>query len=81
MEEVFLNDAAPDSVLRWFRRTLVRDRWKIVSDLKKPDGEVELHARDGDGSAWVRVRSLGGGSRYTVVASVTTGPMPVEEDQ
>jgi hypothetical protein len=61
----------PDSVASWYRRALIQRRWTIVSDVRTPDGVVNLHATDPrQRPIWLLIGSEGAGTVVRVIGVV-----------
>ena len=50
-----LSSGTPDQVTAYYRDVLSKGRWRLVSDLKKPDGSVVLYAEQDGPPIWVRI--------------------------
>lgn len=50
-----LSSGAPDQVTGYYRDVLSKGRWRLVSDVKKPDGSVVLYAEQDGPPIWVRI--------------------------
>ncbi|HEX7337813.1 MAG TPA: hypothetical protein VF252_11460 [Gemmatimonadales bacterium] len=51
----FLSSGRPDEVTGYYRDVLSKGRWRLVSDVKKPDGSVVLYAEQDGPPIWVRI--------------------------
>jgi hypothetical protein len=51
----FLSASSPDQVTGYYRDALSRGRWRLISDVKKPDGSVVLYAEQNGPPLWVRI--------------------------
>ena len=45
----------PASVIDYYRDVLSKQKWRLVSDLKSPDGTVTLYAEQDGPPMWVRI--------------------------
>ena len=50
-----LSSAGPDQVTDYYREVLSKGRWRLVSDVKRPDGSVVLYAEQDGPPIWVRI--------------------------
>jgi hypothetical protein len=44
-----------DEITKYYRDLLSRGRWRLVSDVKRPDGSVMLYAEQDGPPIWVRI--------------------------
>ena len=47
--------STPDKVTEYYRDALSKGKWRLVSDVKKPDGAVVLYAEQDGPPIWVRI--------------------------
>jgi hypothetical protein len=45
----------PASIMDYYRDVLSKEKWRLVSDLKSPDGTVTLYAEQDGPPMWVRI--------------------------
>jgi len=50
-----LSASTPDEVTGYYRDVLSRGKWRLISDVKKPDGSVVLYAEQDGPPMWVRI--------------------------
>ena len=50
-----LSASNPDQVTGYYRDVLSRGKWRLISDVKKPDGSVVLYAEQNGPPLWVRI--------------------------
>lgn len=50
-----LSATSPDQVTGFYRDALSRGKWRLISDVKKPDGSVVLYAEQDGPPMWVRI--------------------------
>jgi hypothetical protein len=50
-----LSASSPDEVTGYYRDVLSRGKWRLISDVKKPDGSVVLYAEQDGPPMWVRI--------------------------
>jgi hypothetical protein len=51
----FLSAARPDGVAGYYRAVLSTGKWRLISDVSKPDGSVALYAEQDGPPMWVRM--------------------------
>jgi hypothetical protein len=44
-----------ETVTDYYRNQLSTGKWRLVGDVKRPDGSVALYAEQGAGPLWVRI--------------------------
>jgi hypothetical protein len=55
LQITLLSPTGVDRVTEYYRDMLSRGSWRLVSDLKKPDGSVVLYAEQDGPPIWVRI--------------------------
>jgi hypothetical protein len=50
--------ANPEKVTEFYRAALTRGNWRLVSDIKNPDGSTALYAEQDGPPLWVRISKL-----------------------
>jgi hypothetical protein len=55
LQITLLSSARPDQVTDYYRGVLSKGKWRLISDLKKPDGTVVLYAEQDGPPMWVRI--------------------------
>jgi hypothetical protein len=62
-------------VIDYYRETLSRGKWRLVGDVKKPDGSVVLYAEQEGPPMWVRIwpTSDGAGTMVELAGAVVVG--------
>ena len=67
-----LSSGSPDEVTDYYREVLSKGRWRLVSDVKKPDGSVVLYAEQDGPPIWVRIwpTSDGAGTMVELAGAV-----------
>jgi hypothetical protein len=50
-----LSASSPEEVTGYYRDVLSRGKWRLISDVKKPDGSVALYAEQDGPPMWVRI--------------------------
>jgi hypothetical protein len=74
-------------VTEFYRQTLSRKPWRLVSDQTNPDGAVVLYAEQNGPPLWVRIWKLGDrGTMVDLTGAVldtlrSTGPVPARQKQ
>jgi hypothetical protein len=48
----------PEKVADYYRKALTQGKWRLVSDLKNPDGSLALYAEQDGPPLWVRISKL-----------------------
>jgi hypothetical protein len=72
LEAEFHVAAAPDTVASWYRRTLLNGGWRIVGDIRAPDGAITIHAQRDGPPLWIiiRQREGGRGTEYRLIGAL-----------
>ena len=73
LEASFTVLAPPDSVASWYRTQLLDGVWRLVGDVRAPDGTITLHAQRDGPPLWVIIqRSTAGqgGTVYRLIGAV-----------
>lgn len=67
-----LSPARPDEVSGYYRDVLSKGRWRLISDVKKPDGSIVLYAEQDGPPIWVRIwpTSDGAGTMVELAGAV-----------
>lgn len=67
-----LSAGTPDKVTEYYRDVLSKGKWRLVSDVKKPDGSVALYAEQEGPPIWVRIwpTSDGAGTMVELAGAV-----------
>lgn len=67
-----LSSGSPDQVTEYYRDVLSQGKWRLVSDVKKPDGSVVLYAEQDGPPIWVRIwpTSDGAGTMVELAGAV-----------
>ncbi len=74
LEAAFHVAAVPDSVASWYRRQLLGAGWRLVGDMRAPDGATTLHAQRDGPPLWIiiRPRVSGSGTEYRLIGALPT---------
>jgi hypothetical protein len=68
----FLSAGSPQQVTNYYREMLSKGNWRLISDVKKPDGSVALYAEQDGPPIWVRIwpTSDGAGTMVELAGAV-----------
>jgi hypothetical protein len=72
-----LSASTPDQVTEYYRDALTTGGWRLVSDVKNPDGSVVLYAEQDGPPIWVRIWPTSDGAGTMVeLAGALVGKKP-----
>jgi hypothetical protein len=72
LQITLFSPAAASGVTEYYRQTLSKGKWRLLSDVKKPDGSIVLYAEQDGPPMWVRIwpTSDGAGTMVELAGAV-----------